>query len=78
MAFWPARVVEAREYSTAQSFVAARLGRAHPALALDVMDDGIAIRRLRLASQPERHILAATHPASGTGRSIPADSLAGP
>jgi DNA-binding transcriptional LysR family regulator len=66
--FTPRRVVEADEYWPAQGFVAARLGLALiPALALGVLHDGVAVRRLQRASQPERHVLAATRPAiSGT------------
>jgi DNA-binding transcriptional LysR family regulator len=62
--FTPRRVVEADEYWAAQGFVAARLGLALiPALALGVRHDGVAVRRLHHATQPERHILAATRPA---------------
>jgi DNA-binding transcriptional LysR family regulator len=66
--FTPRRVVEADEYWPAQGFVAARLGLALiPALALGVLHDGVAVRRLHHASQPERHVLAVTRPAiSGT------------
>jgi DNA-binding transcriptional LysR family regulator len=66
--FEPRRVVEADEYWPAQGFVAAQLGLALiPALALGVLHDGVAVRRLHHASQPERHVLATTRPAvSGT------------
>jgi DNA-binding transcriptional LysR family regulator len=63
-AFTPRRVVEADEYWPAQGFVAARLGLALiPALALGVLHDGVAARRLQRTSQPERHVLAVTRPA---------------
>lgn len=60
--------MEADDYWPAQGFVAARLGLALiPALALGVLHDGVAARRLRPASQPERHVQAVTRPAlSGT------------
>lgn len=62
--FTPHRVVEADEYWAAQGFIAAQLGLALiPALALGVLHDGVAVRRLHDASQPERHVLAATRPA---------------
>jgi DNA-binding transcriptional LysR family regulator len=66
--FTPRRVVEADEYWPAQGFVAARLGPALiAALALGVLHDRVAVRRLHHASQPQRHVLAATRPAiSGT------------
>jgi DNA-binding transcriptional LysR family regulator len=66
--FAPRRVVEADEYWPAQGFVAAGLGLALiPALALGVLHDGVAVRRLEYADQPVRHVLAATRPAvSGT------------
>jgi DNA-binding transcriptional LysR family regulator len=66
--FTPRRVAEADEYWPAQGFIAARLGFALvPALALGVLHDGVAVRRLEPASQPVRHVLAATRPAiSGT------------
>lgn len=62
--FTPHRAVEADEYWPAQGFIAARLGLALiPALALGVLHDGVAVRRLHRASQPERHVMAATRPA---------------
>jgi DNA-binding transcriptional LysR family regulator len=66
--FTPHRAVEADEYWPAQGFVAARLGLALiPALALGVLHDEVAVRRLHHANQPERHVLAATRAAiSGT------------
>lgn len=60
----PHRAVEADEYWPAQGFVAARPGPALiPALALGVLHDGVAVRRLHHANQPEPHVLAATRPA---------------
>lgn len=65
--FTPRRVVEADEYWPAQGFVAARLGLALiPDLALGVLHDGVAVRRLRQASQPERQVLAVTRPAAAS------------
>jgi DNA-binding transcriptional LysR family regulator len=41
-----------------------RLGLALiPALALDILHSGVAVRRLEPASQPVRHVLAVTRPA---------------
>jgi DNA-binding transcriptional LysR family regulator len=72
--FTPRRVVEADEYWAAQGFVAARLGLALiPALALGVLHDGVAVRRLHRASQPERHVLAATRPA--VSRTVPVQAM---
>jgi DNA-binding transcriptional LysR family regulator len=71
--FTPRRVVEAEEYWAAQGFVAARLGLALiPALALGVLHDGVAVRRLQRASQPERHVLAATRSAVSRTKPIQA------
>jgi DNA-binding transcriptional LysR family regulator len=54
-------VVEADEYWPAQGFVAAGLGLALiPALALGVLHEGVAVRRLHHATQPGRQVLAAT------------------
>ena len=66
--FTPRRVAEADDYWPAQGFVAAGLGLALiPALALGVLHDAVAVRRLHHATQPERQVLAVTHPAiSGT------------
>lgn len=66
--FTPRRAVEADEYWPAQGFVAAGIGLALiPALALGVLHDGVAVRRLAYAGQPVRQVLAATRPAvSGT------------
>jgi DNA-binding transcriptional LysR family regulator len=66
--FTPRRVVEADEYWSAQGFVAAGFGLALiPALALGVLHDGVAVRRLEDTNQPVRHVLATTRPAvSGT------------
>jgi DNA-binding transcriptional LysR family regulator len=64
--FTPRRVVEADEYWPAQGFVAAGIGLAlMPALALGVLHDGIAVRRLRQADQPVRQVLAVTRRAVG-------------
>jgi DNA-binding transcriptional LysR family regulator len=61
--FEPRRVFQADEYWPAQGFIAARLGLALiPALALGVLHDGVAVRRLDHAHQPVRHVLAATRP----------------
>ena len=71
--FVPRRVVEADEYWPAQGFIAARLGLALiPALALGVLHDGVAVRRLDRASQPLRHVLAATRPATASTAPIQA------
>lgn len=53
---------------TPQGFIAARFGLALiPALALGVLHDGVAVRRLHHANKSQRHVLAATRPAiSGT------------
>jgi DNA-binding transcriptional LysR family regulator len=65
--FTPRQVVEADEYWPAQGFVAAGLGLALiPALALGIQHQGVAVRRLRRAGQPERQILAVTRPASAS------------
>lgn len=66
--FTPRPVVEADEHWPAQGFIAAGLGLALiPALALGVLHEQVAVRCLHHASQPERHVLAATRPAiSGT------------
>ncbi|HEY2278715.1 MAG TPA: LysR family transcriptional regulator [Streptosporangiaceae bacterium] len=62
--FTPHRVAEADDYWPAQGFVAAGLGLALiPALALGIQHQGVAVRRLRRTSQPERQILAVTRPA---------------
>ncbi|MCW3842642.1 hypothetical protein ONA70_21310 [Micromonospora yasonensis] len=56
--------MEADEYWPAQGFIAAGLGLALiPVLALGVQHNGVAVRRLRRADQPERHVLVATRPA---------------
>ena len=60
----PRRAVQADDYWPAQGFVAAWLGNALiPSLALNVLHDGIIVRRLEPATQPIRHILAVTRPA---------------
>jgi DNA-binding transcriptional LysR family regulator len=66
--FTPRRIAQADEYWPTQGFIAARLGLALiPALALGILHDGVAVRRLERASQPVRHVLAVTRPAiSGT------------
>ena len=72
--FTPHRAVEADEYWPAQGFVAAGLGLALiPALALGVLHDGVAVRRLQHASQPERHVLAVTRPA--ISRTVPVQAM---
>ncbi|MGH3256664.1 MAG: LysR family transcriptional regulator [Streptosporangiaceae bacterium] len=72
--FAPRRVVEADEYWAAQGFVAARLGLALiPALALGVLHEGVAVRRLHRANQPERHVLAATR--SAVSRTVPVQAM---
>src|SRR5215469_15998014 len=62
--FTPHRAVQADDYWPAQGFVAAGLGNALiPSLALNVLHDGVIVRRLEPDTQPVRHILAVTRPA---------------
>ena len=62
--FGPRRAVQADDYWPAQGFVAAGLGNALiPSLALNVLHDGVIVRRLEPDTQPVRHILAVTRPA---------------
>jgi len=62
--FTPRRAVQADDYWPAQGFVAAGLGNALiPSLALNVLHDGVIVRRLEPDTQPVRHILAVTRPA---------------
>jgi DNA-binding transcriptional LysR family regulator len=62
--FTPRRAVQADDYWPAQGFVAAGLGNALiPSLALNVLHDGVIVRRLEPDIQPVRHVLAVTRPA---------------
>jgi len=72
--FGPRRAVQADDYWPAQGFVAAGLGNALiPSLALNVLHDGVIVRRLEPDTQPVRHILAVTRPA--VARTTPVQAM---
>lgn len=62
--FQPRRAAEADDYWPAQGFVAAGLGIALiPTLALEVLHEGVVVRRLHHGNEPVRHVWAVTRPA---------------
>lgn len=63
--FAPRRSIETDEYWPAQGFVAAGLGVALiPTLALEVLHDGVVVRRLHRSDEPVRRVRIATRPAT--------------